>query len=39
LPENVSSEHMSAKYNNGVLELMLHKTEVLKPKAIEVKVD
>ena len=39
LPENVSSEQVAAKYNNGVLELMLHKTEVSKPKAIEVKVD
>jgi HSP20 family protein len=39
LPENVTSEHVDAKYTNGVLEIFLKKTEVTKPKAIEVKVD
>jgi HSP20 family protein len=39
LPENVDSEHISAKYSNGVLELMLNKTEVSKPKALEVKIE
>ncbi len=38
LPDNVSNEHVDAKYANGVLELMLKKTETAKPKAIEVKV-
>ena len=39
LPDNVSSEHVDAKYANGVLELTLKKTEAAKPKAIEVKVE
>jgi len=39
LPENVASEHVDAKYANGVLELTLKKTEAAKPKAIEVKVE
>jgi HSP20 family protein len=39
LPDNVSSEHVDAKYVNGVLEVTLKKTEVAKPKAIEVKVE
>ncbi len=39
LPDNVSSENVDAKYANGVLELMLKKTEVAKPKAIEVKIE
>ena len=39
LPDNVSSEHVDAKYANGVLKLTLKKTEAAKPKAIEVKVE
>jgi HSP20 family protein len=39
LPDNVSSENVDAKYTNGVLELMLKKTEASKPKTIEVKVE
>jgi len=39
LPENVSSENIEAKYNNGVVELKLNKKEIAKPKAIEVKID
>ena len=39
LPDNVGSEHVDAKYANGVLELTLKKTEAAKPRAIEVKVD
>jgi HSP20 family protein len=39
LPENVMSDHVDAKYTNGVLELTLKKSEVAKPKAIEVKVE
>jgi HSP20 family protein len=39
LPENVMSDHVDAKYANGVLELTLKKSEVAKPKAIEVKVE
>jgi HSP20 family protein len=39
LPENSDAEHIEAKFNNGVLEMLLKKTEVTKPKAIEVKVE
>jgi|WetSurMetagenome_2_1015567.scaffolds.fasta_scaffold304201_2 HSP20 family protein len=39
LPDNVSSEHIDAKYNSGVLELTLKKTEEAKPKTIEVKIE
>ena len=39
LPDNVASDHIDAKYANGVLEVMLKKTETAKPKAIEVKVE
>jgi HSP20 family protein len=39
LPDNISSEHVDAKYANGVLELTLKKMEAAKPKAIEIKVD
>ena len=39
LPDNVSTEHIDAKYANGVLELTLRKSEAAKPKAIEVKVE
>jgi len=38
LPEHVDSAHIDARYNNGVLEIALKKTEEAKPKAIEVKV-
>jgi HSP20 family protein len=39
LPDHVDSEHVDAKYSNGVLELTLKKTEAAKPKSIEVKVE
>jgi len=39
LPENVGADTIEAKFNNGVLELLLKKTEPTKPKAIEVKVE
>ena len=39
LPDHVDSEHVDAKYSNGVLELSLKKTEKAKPKLIEVKVE
>jgi HSP20 family protein len=39
LPENVMSEQVDAKYANGVLELTLKKSEVAKPKSIEVRVE
>jgi HSP20 family protein len=38
LPANVDNANIDAKYNNGVLEVLLKKTEETKPKAIEVKV-
>jgi len=38
LPANVDNANIDAKYNNGVLEVLLKKTEEAKPKAIEVKV-
>lgn len=38
LPENVNSESIEAKFANGVLEIKLLKKEVVKPKAIEIKV-
>jgi HSP20 family protein len=39
LPTNVDGKHIEAKYNNGVLEVHLKKSEETKPKAIEVKVE
>jgi HSP20 family protein len=39
LPSYVDSEHVEAKYSNGVLELTLKKKETAKPKQIEVKVE
>jgi HSP20 family protein len=39
LPANVDSANIDARYNNGVLEVHLRKTEEAKPKAIEVKVE
>jgi HSP20 family protein len=39
LPDHVDSDHVEAKYANGVLELTLKKTEAAKPKSIEVKVE
>ncbi len=39
LPEHVDSEHVEAKYANGVLELTLRKTEAAKPRSIDVKVE
>lgn len=39
MPENVSNDHVDAKYANGVLELTLKKSETAKPKAIEVRVE
>lgn len=39
LPEHIDTEHVEAKYANGVLELVIKKTEAAKPKMIEVKVE
>jgi HSP20 family protein len=39
LPTNVDGKNIEAKYNNGVLEVHLKKSEESKPKAIEVKVE
>jgi len=39
LPTYVDGKSIEAKYNNGVLEVHLKKTEASKPKAIEVKVE
>lgn len=39
LSEDVDSEHIEAKMENGVLELSIPKTEKARPKAIEVKVN
>jgi HSP20 family protein len=39
LPDHVDAEHVEAKYANGVLELVLRKTEAAKPKQIEIKVE
>jgi HSP20 family protein len=38
LPESVDENGVRAEYKDGVLSLHLHKTEKVKPKAIEVKV-
>jgi HSP20 family protein len=39
LPDHVDAEHVDARYANGVLQLVLKKTEAAKPKAIDVKVE
>lgn len=39
LPENVKEKDISANFKNGVLELVLKKSEKVKPKEIEVKVE
>ena len=39
LPENVDTENIKAKFENGVLELTLPKIEPPKPKEIEVNID
>jgi HSP20 family protein len=39
LPTHVDGKNIEAKYNNGVLEVHLKKTEESRPKAIEVKVE
>ena len=38
LPENVDVENISAKYNNGVLELTINKVEPPQPKEINVEI-
>jgi len=38
LPENVDDSRLSAEYKDGVLKVVLPKTEKAKPKAIAVKV-
>ena len=38
LPEHVKEGEISAHYENGILELTIPKAEVVKPKAIEIKV-
>ncbi len=39
LSEDVDQDSVSAKYNNGVLELNIKKSEKAKPKQIEIKVE
>jgi len=39
LPENVKEKDISANFKNGVLELVLKKSEKVMPKEIEVKVE
>ena len=39
LPDNVDPKSIEAKYNNGVLEVHLKKSEEARPKAIEVKIE
>ena len=39
LPEGVDPEQVEAKYSNGVLELVLKKTEKAKPKQVDIKVE
>jgi HSP20 family protein len=38
LPDHTDNANIDARFNNGVLEIALKKTEEAKPKAIEVKV-
>ena len=39
LPENIDEKSINANFKNGVLELIIKKTEKAKPKEIEIKVD
>lgn len=39
LPDNVDEKSINANFKNGVLELVIKKTEKAKPKEIEIKVD
>jgi len=39
VPKDVDSEKISASFRNGVLEITLPKTEEVKPKEIEIKVN
>ena len=39
LPANVTGKDIDAKYKNGVLEVVLKKSEESKPKQIEVKIE
>lgn len=39
LPENVKDEDIKAKFDNGVLEIILEKIEPTKPKEIEVNIN
>jgi HSP20 family protein len=39
VPKDVDSEKISASFKNGVLEITLPKTEEVKPKEIEIKVN
>ena len=38
LPENINTDSISAKFDNGVLEVTLQKKEPSKPKEVEVKI-
>lgn len=38
LPENLEIDKISAKYENGVLELVIPKKEPVKPKEVDVKI-
>jgi HSP20 family protein len=39
LPQGVDTENIKASYKNGILEVVLSKTEEAKPKKIEVAVE
>ena len=39
LPEDVDTEQIEATYTNGVLQLVLKKTEKAKPKQVDIKVE
>jgi HSP20 family protein len=39
LPDNVSETKISASFKDGMLNLQIQKTEKVKPKSIEIKVD
>jgi len=39
LPENIDSNKIEANFKNGVLSILLHKTEAAKPKEISIKIN
>lgn len=38
LPENVKTDSIDAKFENGILEIMIDKAEPAKPKEVEIKI-